>query len=141
MTLSHTNDFFVTLPSNSSLDHFPANNPSEFKTKLAQPIALRGHWEVALAEIQYCQSWNNVTMEMNFYYGTVQRPRKLTIATGHYDTVDDVLSEIQTKMDDDGEAHLKLKYHHHSGKLRIHLSGGIQIVWMDPNLCGLLVER
>ena len=45
--------FYLTLPSNSSMEYFPANTLTNFKTKLAQPLELIGEWEVALSEFQY----------------------------------------------------------------------------------------
>jgi hypothetical protein len=51
-------EFFVTLPSNTQ---FPGNTPSNFKVRLPQKITLDGKWEVALTEIMYPHSWNNVT--------------------------------------------------------------------------------
>ena len=45
--------FYVTLPSNSSMDVYPNNTLSKFSTKLKTPIKLEGHYEVALVEIMY----------------------------------------------------------------------------------------
>lgn len=49
--------FLVTLPSNSSMNYFPDNSMSNYKTKLAQFVELDNSWEVALTEIQYPRSW------------------------------------------------------------------------------------
>ena len=43
-----TSQFYLTLPSNSSTEYFPANTLTNFKTKLTQPVELAGDWEVAL---------------------------------------------------------------------------------------------
>jgi len=43
--------FNVFLPSNASMDLFTDNTPDSFRTKLAQPVSLRGLYEVALSEI------------------------------------------------------------------------------------------
>ena len=45
--------FHMTLPSNSSFDHFPNYTLSEYTTKLPQEINLEGSWEVGIAEISY----------------------------------------------------------------------------------------
>lgn len=43
-------DFHMILPSNASMNYFPQNTPSRYRTKLAHPISLNGVWECALAE-------------------------------------------------------------------------------------------
>ena len=45
--------FYVTLPSNSSLDHFPENTKSSYRTLLAKPITLNQPYEVAIVEVNY----------------------------------------------------------------------------------------
>ena len=46
-------EFYVTLPSNSSIQYFPDNKTSNFVTKLSRTLQLDGEWEVGLAEIDY----------------------------------------------------------------------------------------
>ena len=46
--------FYVTLPSDSSANFFPNNTIASFRTKLATPIELEpDKWEVGLVEISY----------------------------------------------------------------------------------------
>ena len=52
--------FYLHLPSNASLDKFPTNTLTEYRVCLPQTISLSGDWEVALTEIHYPHSWNNV---------------------------------------------------------------------------------
>ena len=52
--------FYLHLPSNSSLDKFPNNTLTEYRVGLPQTINLTGEWEVALTESHYPRSWNNV---------------------------------------------------------------------------------
>lgn len=53
---------FLTLPSNSSLEFFPQNSLSAYRTKLPTHVDLRdGEWEVGLSEILYPHTWYNVT--------------------------------------------------------------------------------
>ena len=44
-------DFYVTLPSNSSLIDYPNNSSNNFKVRLPTPLRLQGDWKVALASI------------------------------------------------------------------------------------------
>lgn len=51
------NDFYLTLPSNTE----PENKTGNFSVLLPTKLQLRGKWEVALVEIQYPYSWNNIS--------------------------------------------------------------------------------
>ena len=53
-------EFYVTLPSNSSMQYFPDNKTSNFVTKLSRTPQLDGEWEVGLAEIVYPHTWYNI---------------------------------------------------------------------------------
>lgn len=44
-------DFYMVLPSNSSMNFFPENSTSCFTTNLPREIRLSGEWKVGLAEI------------------------------------------------------------------------------------------
>lgn len=52
--------FYVTLPSNASMDVYPDNTLTEYRVNLPSPIQLEGSHEVALAEIQYPRTWSNL---------------------------------------------------------------------------------
>ena len=58
--------FYLHLPSNSSLDKFPHNTLTEYRVSLPQTLNLTGEWEVALTEIHYPHSWNNI-QQFRFY--------------------------------------------------------------------------
>ncbi len=49
--------FYVTLPCNASMDVYPDNRISNYKTRLAKSMNLKGRWEVGLIEIYYPNSW------------------------------------------------------------------------------------
>ena len=54
--------FYVTLPSNSSEDVYGRQPMSSYKTHLAHQLHLDvSDWEVGLAEIIYPHTWNNIT--------------------------------------------------------------------------------
>ena len=53
--------FFVVLPSNSSMDLYPNNKVSNFKVNLPNILNLdAAKWEVGLSEIQFQHTWYNV---------------------------------------------------------------------------------
>jgi len=53
-------DFYLTLPSNTKSDTGKANTTSDFTIRLPKTIDLPGEWVVALSEITYPYSWNNI---------------------------------------------------------------------------------
>ena len=55
------NQFFITLPSNSSETFYGRQHPSNYHTRLETSIRLDPEtWEVGLAEIAYPKTWHNV---------------------------------------------------------------------------------
>lgn len=50
--------FYVTLPSNASMNFFPGNTIGNYTTKLFNPLDLDGKWEVGLSELMYPISWH-----------------------------------------------------------------------------------
>lgn len=63
--------FYVTLPSNSSMGIFPKNTQAQYKVKLPEHLSLTGPWEVGLTSITYPHTWINVTdLSRRFYFDT-----------------------------------------------------------------------
>lgn len=62
-----TNDFYVTLPSNASMQYFPQNTQSSYRTKLISPLMLNNEWEVGLSEIFIPRNWFNIGDHNNNY--------------------------------------------------------------------------
>ena len=87
--------FYVTLPSNSSLSYFPDNKTCRYTTKLHSALALSEDYEVGLAEIKFQNTWYNVREDNNwlvFYtFGevldeAVPLSYRVNIPTGYYFT-------------------------------------------------------
>ena len=74
--------FFVTLPSNSSMDIFPDNKITRFNTQLAKRISLQGNWECGLVEIHYPFSFDATSSELWVRYRLKPTPR-VVIANGN----------------------------------------------------------
>lgn len=53
------NHFYVTLPSDSSMNFYPSNTVAHFTSRLPHRIRLDGDYEVGLAEFIYPYSWFN----------------------------------------------------------------------------------
>lgn len=55
-------DFYITLPSNASMDRYPSNRPGNFKVDLSHRHDLSdGQWEIGLSEIQFTPNWRYST--------------------------------------------------------------------------------
>jgi len=52
--------FYVTLPSNSSMDCYTENSVARFTTKLYDALELEGDWEVGLTQISFPSDVENV---------------------------------------------------------------------------------
>ena len=94
-------EFYVTLPSNSSMQYFPDNKTSNFVTKLSRTLQLDGEWEVGLAEIDYPHTWYNIREGKNSV--EIYAPDKLylvfqtveySIQPGYYEKVQDVIDAL-----------------------------------------------
>ena len=89
--------FYVTLPSNSSMNYYPNNTLTSYTTKLGQPLELEGSWEVGLAEIQYPHTWYNIRKNeawMTVRHVTQKVRVKLDIRPGYYHNIQKLIKTI-----------------------------------------------
>ena len=59
--------FYLTLPSNSSMDYCPQNTVAKYTTKLNTSIELDGDWEVGLTEISFPYNIEDVARRECFF--------------------------------------------------------------------------
>ena len=116
--------FYLHLPSNSSLDKFPHNTLTEYRVSLPQTLNLTGEWEVALTEIHYPHSWNNI-QQFRFYvrneklYGVWD---SLEMLPGHYSSTEDILSKMKELVDNENRYtdEERFSYDNLSRKVTVH---------------------
>ena len=91
--------FYVTLPSNSSIDCYPDNSVARFTTKLNGVIELEGDWEVGLTEISFPSDVENVLDGHCYYTIHVEDRffRKITLDAKHYASIRDLVREMNGK--------------------------------------------
>lgn len=58
-------DFYIVLPSNSSMHYFPCNTTTHFVTQLPHQIRLHGSWSVAVTEIQIPMTFQHISSEID----------------------------------------------------------------------------
>ena len=82
------NQFFVVLPSNSSMEVFPDNKTASYKVILPEELQLdRERFEVGLSEIQFPVTWYNIRNGRNIIKKTIRditiEEKKLTLPVDH----------------------------------------------------------
>ena len=120
--------FYLTLPSNASLDVFPDNKTTEYRVKLPQPVVLDGKWEVGLYSIFYPNTWytlRDINVDTHFYY-KIPTDRRITSATikyGHYKTMEEFTKGMNDalKQEIGNNTDIYLTYSALTGKVTVHL--------------------
>jgi hypothetical protein len=112
--------FTLFLPSNSSIQYYPENRTSSFKTRLIDPVRLDTStaWEVALTEIQYPVSWINVRSGNNkveFLMSKLQgeseyKKVEFAVTPGAYLNVQQLNAELQRARDEWSETHTSSRF-------------------------------
>ena len=103
-------EFYVNLPSNTRVTNEAKqqNTTSKFRVALPREIRLDGNWEMALVEMQYPYSWDNLSAKHEIYnqleieirlyrkYSDTDKRQmySITVGPGHYTNVKDLLTEI-----------------------------------------------
>ena len=89
-------EFYVTLPSNNSVQYVPDNKTSNFLTKVPTRLQLDGEWEVGLAEIDYPHTWYSILEGKNSVeiYIPDQWLQEISIQPGYYEKVKDVIDAL-----------------------------------------------
>jgi len=104
-----TDQFYITLPSNSSMELYPANKTSSYKVHLSNAIELDpSRWEVALSEIQFLHSWYNVRENKNVMVKTTYHPSlkegksisfRIIIPSGYYSNTEEIVKRLNKSED------------------------------------------
>ena len=135
------NEFYVTLPSNSSFDYYPSNTLSDFTTKLFKPIDLSGEWEVALTEISFPLSYYNITEPFNeiFYSGDGSGLNADTIRVppGYYNDLDELFLTMHELLNSLGKSNIKLVLDKNTQKVSVKLKNDA-FIQFHPELAAML---
>ena len=91
---------YLILPSNTEDVEFVNDTNSNFNVRLSQPLDLDGgEWEVAMTEILYPNTWDNVTsgkltigkLEVNGIKSTFD----IVIESGRYSDISELLERLE----------------------------------------------
>jgi hypothetical protein len=99
--------FYITLPSDSSVEYFPDNTVAHFTTKLPEPVHFDGDYEMGLSEIIYTNSWRSFPHEdLHIYLAKAGRSsvrdRQFTLKSRHYASEQDIFVELNKLFEDVG---------------------------------------
>ena len=123
--------FYITLPSNSSEAFYPENTISQFRTKLHRAIELPENWEVGLCELIFPANWynvvkggNNVTVRKAAPKNIIPPKRHGAVLPGTYTTTEQLIAGLQTKVKqllggDQGA------FFYENGRVKIELPDGV----------------
>ncbi|KAL9961204.1 hypothetical protein ACROYT_G030105 [Oculina patagonica] len=130
--------FYLHLPSNSSLDKYPNNTLTEYRVCLPQTVSLTGDWEVALTEIHYPHSWNN--LQGNFATRFDIRNHELfgqwesfRVPPGYYSSIGDIILKMNELVDNEKRFgdDVKFTYDTLNRKVTVHLQNNAELFFDD----------
>ena len=141
--------FYLHLPSNASLDKFPNNTLTEYLVGLPQTVSLTGDWEVALTEIHYPHSWNNVqgNFENRFYLRNQELDdmwEPLIVPQGHYSSVADLINKINEVVSANNrfKDEVQLSLDTLNRKVTVHLQNKVEVYFFRHRAnAGIFTKR
>lgn len=126
--------FYLTLPSNSSQELFTQNTLSQFTTQLAQPVNLKGYWEVGLSEIQYPHTWYNMGPNDGWIKVSDDKGvQTVKLTAGQYNTPEQLMLGLNKLMESASQStHIKFTYDINTQKATIKIARGRWLELSDP---------
>ena len=102
MDMAQGDEFYLTLPSNASLDVYPENKIWNYRVKLAKPIILNQPYQVAVIEVQYPKNWpsfppSDATAALRLTDKSgITTVVSFDIPVGYYDNIPKIVKEINS---------------------------------------------
>lgn len=107
--MSDSDDFYLVLPSNSSMLYAPENTSTCFTTHLSREVRLTGDWSVGLAEIHVPCTMMHLQVDeasFDFSFSTVENEKQVMrifkqvfFPSGVYHSVEQLAEEINNTAD------------------------------------------
>ena len=127
--------FYVTLPSNSSQQFYGKQPLAHYRTRLAKTLHLNvSEWEVGIAEIIYPISWNNIvnaTFKVRKLENSKWRWNKGRIPDGNYEDVRKVIQTLQNEINEilgDQKSNIHLSYNKSTRRVKVFLNENYGII-------------
>ena len=123
--------FYITLPSNASLDIFPDNKTTSYRVKLPHTINLNGEWEVGLYSISYPNTWytlQNLDKDTHLITKTTGIWGTAIVDYGHYETIQDLIKDVNKALAKyAGNGNIVLSLNALTGKVKVQLKSGYEL--------------
>ena len=132
--------FYMTLPSNSSMTYFPDNTLAEYKVKLPNHVDLSESWEVGLASITYPHTWYTIREEnRRFYYYDAGDGvfNSAGLPLGYYTSTSEIVDALNKAMTTNGVKGISFQIDSRSQKVTITLKPGQKLSF--ENSLGILL--
>lgn len=131
--------FYITLPSNASMDIFPNNTLAEFKVKLPNHMNLDGDWEVGLASITFPRTWFTIrAKDCRVYYDDGSGFFSvLIIPEGYYNDIAGIVTAINAALTKLGGKGINLKLDKMTQKVTATVAKGKKLSF--ENYLGVLL--
>ena len=125
--------FYLTLPSNASLNEFPNNKTTSYRLKLPQSIDLEGVWEVGLYSISYPNTWYTLQKGVDthlFYADRTGLFQQAIMDYGYYQSMQEVIKAANKALFRNVSDNIKLTYNAFTGKVTVQIKNGFQFAVM-----------
>ena len=125
--------FYLTLPSNASLNEFPNNKTTSYRVKLPQSIDLEGVWEVGLYSISYPNTWYTLQKGVDthlFYADRTGLFQQAIMDYGYYQSMQEVIKAANKALFRNVSDNIKLTYNAFTGKVTVQIKNGFQFAVM-----------
>ena len=132
--------FYITLPSNASMDCYSKNTANCYQIRLPRTFYLKGKYEVALAEIHYPHTWETFTKQEDYRFNIRIGDQIIPIVAspGIYKDTEQLVTEINKRIRDafaDISAFtnfcVTFKYSSLSRKTKFILKDGCSIIFIQ----------
>ena len=127
--------FYLTLPSNASLNEFPNNKTTSYRMKLPQSIDLEGVWEVGLYSISYPNTWYTLQKGVDthlFYADRTGLFQQAIMDYGYYQSMQELIKAANKALSRNVCDNIKLTYNAFTGKVTVQIKNGFQFAVMKP---------
>lgn len=136
------NNFYITLPSNSSMEYYPSNTLAKYTTKLHRRIVLdNADWEVALVEMQYPTLFETVTENKDMWIqysvkleGGYREVKRYILPHGIYDNEESLAEKLNRELKD-----FLIKFEKHMNRFTIQYRSEIVESVLLSNSMGKLL--
>ena len=136
--------FYLTLPSNASLDVFPNNKTTEYHVKLPQAVDLEGNWEVGVYSISYPHTWyvlRDHNQDTHFYFDNGSGYYDVAFMDyGYYESMQEFIKALNKGLKDRlSDGSIYFTYSTNTGKTTCHLTKPVRRVYILSRRMSLIM--